>query len=55
MFQRKIIGRLGYTLSEEQKGGMELLVSTKMEEAKERILVNWDSEEAKKHLARFAL
>ncbi|KAI1363038.1 phosphotransferase family protein [Xylaria arbuscula] len=40
-------------LTPKERKTMNVLVKTKMEEAKERILVHWDHESAKAHLARF--
>lgn len=40
-------------LSEEERTAMEPLVQTKMEESQKRVLVDWDAEEARKHLAYF--
>ena len=41
-------------LSEEERDGMERMVQIKMEEAKERVLVEWGDEEAKERLASFS-
>ncbi|RSL78385.1 hypothetical protein CEP51_008240 [Fusarium floridanum] len=40
-------------LSQEEQGAMEPLVQTKMEESQTRVLVDWDAEEARKHLSSF--
>ncbi|PVH84308.1 phosphotransferase [Cadophora sp. DSE1049] len=40
-----------HLLSEEERDAMEPFVRVKMEESKERILVEWDAEEARKHLS----
>ncbi|TVY39704.1 hypothetical protein LSUB1_G006866 [Lachnellula subtilissima] len=40
-----------HLLSEEERAAMEPLVQTKIEESKNRILVEWDGEEAKKRLS----
>ncbi|EEU34272.1 uncharacterized protein NECHADRAFT_50319 [Fusarium vanettenii 77-13-4] len=40
-------------LSEEERAAMEPLVQTKMEESQKRVLVDWDAEEARKHLSSF--
>jgi hypothetical protein len=40
-------------LSEEEKDAMERMVQIKMEEAKERVLVEWGDEEARERLASF--
>ncbi len=40
-------------LSEEERGGMERMVLIKMEEAKERVLMEWGDEEARERLASF--
>lgn len=42
-----------HLLSEEERAAMEPLVQTKMEETKERILVEWDAEEARQRLSSF--
>jgi hypothetical protein len=44
--------RLGL-LTEDETEAMELLVKTKLEESKERTLVEWDHDEAVVHLAKF--
>lgn len=40
-------------LSEEERAAMEPLVQTKMEESKERVLVEWDAVEARQRLSSF--
>ncbi|RSM18645.1 hypothetical protein CDV31_002574 [Fusarium ambrosium] len=40
-------------LSEEERAAMEPLVQIKMEESQTRVLVDWDAEEARKHLSSF--
>jgi hypothetical protein len=40
-----------HLLSEEERAGMELLVQTKMEESKKRVLVEWDDAEARQRLS----
>jgi hypothetical protein len=40
-------------LSDEERAAMEPLVQTKMEESQKRVLVDWDAEEARKHLSSF--
>lgn len=42
-----------HLLSPEEQAAMELLVHTKMEESKERILVEWDAVEVKQRLSSF--
>lgn len=42
-------------LSPEEQDAMELLVQTKVKESQERILVEWDAVEAKRHLSSFLL
>ena len=42
-----------HLLSEEERAAMEPLVQTKMEESKERVLVEWDAEKAKRRLSSF--
>ncbi|KDN71959.1 putative phosphotransferase [Colletotrichum sublineola] len=42
-----------HLLSEEERAAMEPLVQIKMEESKERVLVDWDAEEAKQRLSSF--
>jgi hypothetical protein len=42
-----------HLLSEEEQAAMEPLVQTKMEESKERILVEWDAGEARQGLSSF--
>ncbi|TVY81057.1 hypothetical protein LSUE1_G005268 [Lachnellula suecica] len=42
-----------HLLSEEERAAMEPLVQIKMGESRERILVEWDDDEAKQHLASF--
>jgi hypothetical protein len=40
-------------LREDERAGMELMVRIKMEEAKERVLVEWEAEEARERLSSF--
>lgn len=42
-----------HLLSEEERAAMEPLVQTKMEESKERVLVEWDAVEARQRLSSF--
>ncbi|KAK2037622.1 phosphotransferase [Colletotrichum somersetense] len=42
-----------HLLSEEERAAMEPLVQIKMEELKERVLVEWDAEEARRRLSSF--
>ncbi|UPK94090.1 hypothetical protein LCI18_005025 [Fusarium solani-melongenae] len=42
-----------HLLSEQERTAMETLVQTKMEESKERILVEWDAEEVRQRLSSF--
>lgn len=42
-----------HLLSEEERAAMEPLVQTKMEESKERVLVEWDPAEARRRLSSF--
>ncbi|KAM5344390.1 hypothetical protein ACJ41O_012927 [Fusarium nematophilum] len=42
-----------HLLSEEERAAMEPLVQTKMEESKERVLVEWDAGEARQRLSSF--
>lgn len=42
-----------HLLSEEERAAMEPLVQTKMEESKERILVEWDTTEARRRFSSF--
>ncbi|KAH8900659.1 hypothetical protein GQ53DRAFT_835607 [Thozetella sp. PMI_491] len=42
-----------HLLSEEDRAAMEALVQTKMNEMKDRVLVEWDATEAREHLSAF--
>ncbi|KAK2048427.1 phosphotransferase [Colletotrichum somersetense] len=42
-----------HLLSEEERAAMEPLVQIKMEESKERVLIDWDAEEARRRLSSF--
>lgn len=42
-----------HLLSEDERAAMEPLVQTKIEESKERVLVDWDAEEARRRLSSF--
>jgi hypothetical protein len=44
-----------HLLSEEERTAMEPLIQTKMEEAKTRVLVEWDDEKARRRLSDFLL
>ncbi|KAF5655262.1 phosphotransferase family [Fusarium circinatum] len=40
-------------LTEDERDAMEVLVKTKVEESKDRVLVDWDAEKARQHLSSF--
>ncbi len=40
-------------MSQDEQAAMEPLVQTKMEESKERILVEWEAKEAKERLSSY--